>query len=446
MLNKETNELLCRVGPRTPMGNLFRRFWLPAVMSNELRKDGAPLRLRILGEDLLAFRDSNGQVGIVEAYCSHRGAPLFFGRNEQCGIRCAYHGWKFNVGGECLQIPNASDADSGDMRQRAKITAYVTREANGVVWVYMGERSRMPPFPKFDYACAPEGQAYAARWLQCTSWLQGLEGEIDSSHISWLHRDFDSANSKMKSAGAQLATDAAPSLDIRETAMGCTYGARRNLDGQYFWRQSHWVAPMFSFIPHAPGPFVSFGGRAWTPIDDNHVTVFTFGYRNDRPFNDQELQTIDSGALFPPRMKPGKYPLPDGYLIDTFLPVANKENDYEIDRQMQRDVNFSGIWGVHDQDRALAENSRKTSGVDPGILDRSREHLVSADKAIVTARRTLLRMVRDLQEGADPTFIEDADAFRVRAISKICDIASFDEFIVTFGAEARLRPMQPSAV
>jgi phenylpropionate dioxygenase-like ring-hydroxylating dioxygenase large terminal subunit len=439
MLNREINEMLSRVGPGTPMGNLFRRFWLPALMSNEVRSDRAPVRLRILGEDLLSFRDSNGRVGIVEAYCPHRGAPLFFGRNEQCGLRCAYHGWKFNVDGECLEIPNISESDKADMRQRARITSYATREANGVVWVYMGEASKMPPFPKFDYASAPDGQAYAARWLQRTNWLQGLEGEIDSSHISWLHRDFDAESSKMKSAGAQLATDAAPLMEIRETATGYTYGARRNLNGQYFWRQYHWVAPMFSFIPHAPGPFASFGGRAWTPIDDNHVNVFTFGYRNDRPFSKEELETYESGALFPPRMKAAKFQLPDGYLIDTFLPVASKENDYEIDREMQKTVNFTGIWGVHDQDRALAENSRKLGGADPGILDRTKEHLVSADKAIVTARRSLLKMVRELQEGIEPGFIADAEAFRVRAISKICDVASFDAFIETYGEEAHVR-------
>jgi phenylpropionate dioxygenase-like ring-hydroxylating dioxygenase large terminal subunit len=439
MLNREINELLCRVGAGTPMGNLFRNFWLPALMSHEVQADRAPLRLRILGEDLIAFRDTGGRVGIIEAYCPHRGAPLFFGRNEQCGIRCAYHGWKFNADGECLEIPNISESDKADMRQRAKLTAYATREANSVVWIYMGDPGRLPPLPKFDYACAPQGQAYAARWLQRTSWLQGLEGEIDSSHISWLHRDFDAETSRMKSAGAQLATDAAPLMAIRETATGYTYGARRNLDGQYFWRQYHWVAPMFSFIPHAPGPFASFGGRAWTPIDDNHVNVFTFGYRNDRPFSEEEIRTYESGALFPPRMAAGKYMLPDGYIIDTFLPVANRENDYEIDRQMQRDANFSGIWGVHDQDRALAENSRKSGAADPGILDRSKEHLVSADKAIVTARRALLKMIRDLQEGTAPAFIDDAEAFRVRAISKICDIASFDDFIATYGEEARVR-------
>ncbi|RJG03106.1 hypothetical protein D3878_17215 [Noviherbaspirillum sedimenti] len=423
------------------MGELFRRFWLPAVMASELAAEGAPVRLRILCEDLIAFRNSEGKVGIIDAYCAHRGAPLFFGRNEEGGVRCVYHGWKFAINGACLEIPNVAGDDTAQaqMRARAQLRAYQAHEANGVVWIYMGPVDKMPPFPKFDYANASAGHAYSARWMQRTNWLQGLEGEIDSSHISWLHKDFDPENSIQKMAGSQTSSDQAPVLELRETVSGYTYGARRNLDNEFFWRQSHWVAPMFSFIPHAPGAFASFGGRAWTPIDDNHVTVFTFGFRVDRPFSEQELATYESGALFPPEMNPGRYTLPDGYVIDTFLPTANKENDYGIDRQVQKDKNFSGIWGVHDQDRALAENSRKIGMGDPGILDRSHENLVSSDKAVVTARRSLVRMVEALQQGKEPDFLRNPGSFQVRAISKICSIGDFDQFIGEFGKEACVR-------
>lgn len=439
MLNAESNELLSRVGPGTPMGELFRRYWLPAAMSNELVPDGAPSRLRILCEDLLAFRATDGKVGIVEAYCAHRGAPLFYGRNEEQGLRCAYHGWKFGTDGSCLDIPNVAATDTVAMRARGALKAYPTQEAGGVVWIYMGPPDKQPAFPAFDYVTAAPGHAYSARWLQRTNWLQGLEGEIDSSHISWLHQDFDAENSLQKAAGAQTSADPAPLLELRETQSGYTYGARRHHEGKFFWRQSHWVAPMFSFIPHAAGPFASFGGRAWTPIDDNHVTVFTFGFRVDRPFNADELALYESGALFPPRMNKGRYTLPDGYVIDTFLPVATKENDYEIDRARQKTVNFSGIWGIHDQDRALAENSRKIGGRDPGVLDRTKENLVSSDRAIVTARRSLLAMAKELQEGIEPAVLSDPECFQVRPISKICDIADFDSFVQEYGAEARVR-------
>lgn len=441
MLKAEANETLCRVGRGTAMGELFRRFWLPAVLTRELAEpDSEPVRLRILGEDLLAFRDTRGRVGIVRAYCSHRLAPLYFGRNEMCGLRCPYHGWKFDVDGNCVETPNVP-ADSRDIRKSVGIPAYATHETGGVVWVYMGPREKMPPFPALEYAHVPPGHAYAARWLQRTNWSQGLEGEIDSSHISWLHKDFD-PRSSAKGAGPQLADeDGAPLIELRETPYGFTYGARRDTAQGYFWRMTQWLAPMFSLIPHEPGEFVSCGGRAWVPIDDNHTTVFTFGYRIDRPLNDEELARYESGALFPPRMDAGPFQLPDGYVVDTFLPVANKENDYLLDRQMQRTVNYSGIWGVHDQDRALAESSMSLGGGDPGIVDRSQEHLVASDRAVVTARRRIVRMAEDLANGTEPQMASQPELFRVRAISKICTVEHFDRFLETFGAEAGMPDM-----
>ncbi len=213
----------------------------------------------------------------------------------------------------------------------------------------------------------------------------------------------------------------------------------------YFWRVTQWMAPMFSLIPHAPGDFVSGGGRAWVPIDDNHTTVFTFGYRVDRPLNEDEHRLYASGALFPPRLHKGLFALPGGYVIDTFLPVASKENDYELDREMQRSVNYSGIWGVHDQDRALAESSMTIGDEDPGIVDRTQEHLVSSDRAVVTARRRLLKMAEDLKNGIEPPMLSKPESFRVRAISKVCKIDNFDAFLREYGEEAGI-PSDASVV
>lgn len=435
MLKAGANETLSRVGKGTPMGELFRRFWLPAVTSGELEEpDSTPVRLKILGEHLIAFRDSNGQVGIVDAYCSHRLAPLFFGRNENCGIRCAYHGWKFDVNGNCQETPNV-ELGAPDIRPRVGIKAYPTEERAGVVWVYMGPADKKPPFPGMEYANLPRDQVFAARWLQRTNWSQGLEGEIDSSHISWLHRDFDKENTKQKAAGSQMTDDAAPHIELRETEYGLVYGARRDLGNEYQWRVTQFLFPMFSLIPRAPGDFVAGGGRAWVPIDDNNSTVFTFGYRVDGPIPDDELETYyRSGALFPPRMERGKFTCSDDYVIDTFLPLATKENDYLVDREMQRTTNFTGIWGVHDQDRALAENSRAL-GSDAGIADRSFEHLVSSDRAVVAARRMLLNMAEKLALGEEPAALTNGELFRVRAISKVTPIDNFDEFVYVHGDE-----------
>ncbi|WP_051215299.1 Rieske 2Fe-2S domain-containing protein [Granulicoccus phenolivorans] len=435
MLRNDANETLSRVGKGTPMGELFRRFWLPAVLTSEVAEpDCDPVRLRILGEDLVAFRDTLGRVGIVAAHCAHRLAPLYFGRNEDCGLRCLYHGWKFDVEGNCVETPNVP-ADAPDIRSRVGITAYPVEEHSGVVWVYMGPAEVKPPFPGHEYAHQPEGHYNASRWVQRTNWSQGLEGEIDSSHISWLHRDFDKESTKQKSTGAQMTNDAAPHIEIRQTEYGMVYGARRSHEGQYLWRVTQFMLPMFSLIPRAPGEFERGGGRAWVPIDDNTTTVFSFGYRVNEPFDQAELDSYyRSGALFPPRIERGTFTCLDGTIIDHFLPVANKENDYLLDRQMQRTQNFSGIWGVHDQDRALAENSKALPG-DPGIVDRSGEHLVSADRAVVAARRILLNMVDALQKGTEPAAVQDPNSFRVRAISKLTPIDTFDKFVEVYGAE-----------
>lgn len=435
MLKPADNELLSRIGAGTPMGELFRRFWLPAILSDELETDGAPKRLRILKEDLIAFRNTDGQVGIVNAYCAHRSAPLFFGRNEHCGLRCPYHGWKFAIDGKCLETPNVP-AGAPDVRRTVGIKAYPVEEAGGLVWVYMGPAELKPPLPALGYVTAPAGQAYTARWLQRSNWLQGLEGEIDSSHISWLHKDFDENETKQAAAGSQLSDDAAPVIELTETEYGFTYGARRSMGpDEYLWRVTHWLAPMFSLIPRAPGVFQTCGGRAWVPIDDNHCTVFTFGFRVDRSFTDAEIADYESGALFPPRMTAGPYTLPDGYVIDTHMPLASKENDYLLDREMQRTTNYSGIWGVHDQDRALAENSLPLSGGDRGILDRTEEHLVSSDRAIVTARRRLIKMAKDLADGTEPSLPANPDIFAAHAISKVSSIATFADLIDTHRVE-----------
>jgi phthalate 4,5-dioxygenase oxygenase subunit len=436
VLRADANETLSRVGKGTKMGDLFRRFWLPAVLTSEVAEpDCPPVRLKILGEDLVAFRDTTGRVGIVQAHCPHRLAPLFFGRNEDCGIRCAYHGWKFDVDGNCLETPNVPPG-APDIRSRVGITAYATEERCGVIWVYMGPADTRPGFPDLEYSNLPDNQVFAARWLQRTNWSQGLEGEIDSSHISWLHRDFDKENTKQKSTGAQLSDDAAPHIELRQTDYGMVYGARRDHDGQYLWRVTHFVLPMFSLIPRGPGAFASGGGRAWVPIDDNNTTVFTFGYNLDSPISDEELKNYyHSGALFPPRTTRGTFVAQDGAVIDHFLPVATKENDYEVDREMQRKVNFTGIFGVHDQDRALAENSRALSGDDPGIADRGAEHLVSSDRAVVAARRILINLADKLDQGQEPIAPGQPELFRVRAISKITPIESFDDFIEEYGEE-----------
>ncbi len=439
MMSAEDNELLCRVGPGTPMGEVFRRFWLPAIGSAEIRqKDGAPKRLRLLGEDLIAFRDSNGEPGIIGAYCPHKLAPLYFGRNEECGIRCSYHGWKFDTLGNCVEIPNLPpNFDTKALQARAKIPGYPVREAGGMVWVYMGPRDKMPDLPRMEWLRVPEDHVYAARWLQRTNWAQGMEGEIDSSHISWLHRDLVPRKTEppvlQTSPIVKGLVDGAPVMKLVERDYGFVYGARRQMStGGYYWRVTQWMLPMFSQIPHDSFPR---SGRAWVPIDDDHTSVVTYAYRADRAYTPLEIDYIEEGNGFPPPLQPSVYTLPDGYRIDIFESIATKENDYGLDRLRQRTQNFSGIHAITDQDRALQENMPRMvargfgrNGVG-GMVDRGQELLVASDLPVITARRMLLKLAKDMRDGIEPALPQRPELFNVRSASAVTPVGDFDEFL-----------------
>lgn len=433
MLTPDLNELLSRTARGTPMGELFRRFWLPAICANEIVADGSPVRLRIMHEELIAFRDSSGTPGVIEAFCSHRLAPLFYGRNEECGLRCPYHGWKFDVNGKCIDIPNVDQALGDRLKSRTGLTAYPVREAGGLLWVYMGPADKMPPFPRFEMTEAPVNHVHAARWLQRSNWMAGLEGEIDSAHISWLHKHFGEEVNPI-GGGTEVADDGAPEITLRNTEYGFLYGSRRSRHEEYYWRVTHWLAPMFSLIPRSPGAFAFGGGRAWVPIDDDNVTCFNMYYRIDRPVSQIELDYFASGAGFPPRLESGAIRLGDRSPIDTFLPVANIDNDYLLDRQMQKDVNFSGIWGANEQDRALQESMRMAPG-STGIVDRSKEHLIESDRAVVTMRQRMAKLAKALSAGEEPGEPGALAQVRLRALSRMLSIADFDDLREQFADE-----------
>jgi phthalate 4,5-dioxygenase len=426
---------LLSVGPGTPMGNLFRRFWLPALLSEELPEpDCAPVRIRILCEDLVAFRDSNNTVGIVDAYCPHRRAPLFFGRNEQCGLRCVYHGWKFDVNGECVDIPNIVPPDNfAALKSRASIKSYPVKESGGIAWVYMGPKELMPELPAMEWVGLPDDRVNCSRWLHRSNWLQAAEGEIDTSHISFLHSKVNVG--KDAPDWQRLAQDGAPQISLRETDYGFVYGSRRNFEGQYFWRVTQWMLPMWSAVPRSIDDPV-LAGRAWVPVDDYTTTGFGYIYTPDRPLSAKELQEVSSGERFPPRSKKGTFRLEHGYVIDTYLPDANIENDFLIDRRLQATSSFTGILGVNEQDRALQESMLNIPG-HVGIVDRSEERLVKSDLPIMTARRLLTKLVKDLAQGIEPRAVSQADKYGVRGIAKLSPIADFDEFLQVHGNAMR---------
>ena len=434
VLRPEDNKLLTEVGPGTPMGELFRRFWLPAVASADIEEiDGAPVRLRILGENLVAFRDTSGRVGLLTAYCPHRRANLFFGRNEECGLRCIYHGWKFDLNGSCVDMP--SEPPTSTFKTKLRILAYPTVEKGGLVWTYMGPKELQPEFPEYEWAEVPDSHRVINSSLVECNWLQTLEGDIDTAHVSFLHRPLQ-RDKALKWArfvpnfGEYVAKDKAPTLTVKETDYGFVYGGRRTGgENDYYWRFSHWLVPSTSETPGS----VERPGRIVVPIDDQHTTSFAFVWHPHRPLSAEEAIANDRTLHQPLR----PFELADGYLIDTRRSALTKENDFGIDRKVQKTKRFSGIQGTPpEEDRAMTET------MEP-VLDRSKEHLGTSDIAIIAMRRRLIKMARQLQQGVEPALAEQPWAFRTRGFDVVSSTADFNGAVEEHAEE--IMPTRSSA-
>ena len=402
MLSVEDNEYLTGTGPGTPMGTFMRRFWMPFMLSDEIAEpDCPPVRVRLLGEDLLAFRDSKGRIGLVDEYCPHRRVSLFFGRNEACGIRCVYHGWKFDVDGNCVDTP--SEPSDSKFKDKVKLKSYPVREKAGIVWAYMGPQALMGGLPELEWMEVPEYHRYQSRWYQECNYAQAVEGEIDSAHVSFLHSKLDNdAVNKAALTGAFFAEDTAPKWKVTESDFGMTLGARRVVDGgRYYWRMNQWLYPFYTMI--APVPGESRTVRMWVPADDHHCNIVCITYRNDRPVSEQELHNWRTGAAAHAAVLPG-----------TLTPAANMGNDYNIDRDLQRTASFTGIKGIRAQDAAMTESAG-------AIVDRSLEHLGTSDTAIIKMRRLLIDAAKKLENGEEPAPAQNGSLYRVRSHSVVID-------------------------
>jgi phenylpropionate dioxygenase-like ring-hydroxylating dioxygenase large terminal subunit len=276
MLRKEQNDLLTQTGPGTPGGQLFRSYWLPVLLSEELPgNDSPPVRVKILSERLLAFRDSDGRLGLIDEFCAHRGVSLWFARNEQAGLRCPYHGWKYDVTGQCIDVP--SEPEESGFCKKIKLKSYPLIERGGILWTYMGRKEQEPPQPEWEFALVSERQRYVSKRVQESNWLQAMDGGIDSSHVSFLHRGDLAANTVFKGEkGVQyLLADSQPVFEVVESAGGLCIAARRNAgNDQYYWRITQWVMPSFTMIP--PSSNDSARGHFWIPIDDENCCVWSY--------------------------------------------------------------------------------------------------------------------------------------------------------------------------
>jgi nitrite reductase/ring-hydroxylating ferredoxin subunit len=368
------------------MGELMRRYWVPILLADQVPEpDCPPVRVRVLGERLIAFRASDGRVGLIAEHCPHRGASLFFGRNEEHGLRCVYHGWKYDVTGQCVEMP--SEPPGSTFKERIRANAYPGVDRGGVIWAYLGPSSLQPPPPELEWTIMPDAHRFMTRRRQECNWLQALEGGFDPSHLAFLHRGM----AALPGAGAQR-------LEIVPTEFGLSIGHGRALgNDRTAWRVNQLVMPCFKMITprQQDGPV---GFHAWVPIDDESCMVYSIDWHPDRPLTPAEVAHNRSWHDIHAETIPG-----------TDRTVRNQENDYLIDRDLQRSGrSYTGIKGLAMQDSGIQESQGP-------IHDRSREHLAASDLAIVLIRNYLMEIVNAVQAGGEPPGTAPA-THRVRAV------------------------------
>lgn len=386
MLSHKDNETLCRVGPGTPGGALMRRYWHPVCASVQLpHPDCAPLRVRLLGEDYVAFRDTEGKVGFLEELCMHRGASLALGRVEEGGIRCLYHGWKFSVSGAVLETPNHADPKYAT---RMKAPAFPVHEEGGVVWAYVGPRELQPAFSRYAFMDADPKHRVVLRVNVHCNYLQLVEGGEDSSHVGVLHTnmarpgwkdDEFTPNSDVVNPAALASNDLEPALKIEETTFGFHYVALRKTNDPKV--QNARVVPFI--VPYGriiPAPAFQFTVLE-VPQDDTHTSTYIIVH-GDAPVTEEKI--IELLGLNDQRY----------YDRKSCQFTASVADMFGQNRELMKE-NWTGLRGVEVEDAAI--------GLSQGPLyDRSREHLVPADQAVVRVRRVLLDAVKRVAENQQP--------------------------------------------
>lgn len=402
---------MTQVDRGTTMGDFLRLFWVPVLLSSELpHPDCPPLRVTLMGEKLIAFRDSSGKVGLLLENCPHRRASLFFGRNEEMGLRCAYHGWKFDTNGNCVDMP--SEPTISNFRQKIKQTAYVIEEQGGLIWAYLGVDSVTPAIPAFPWINLPKKHVHITKRLERTNWIQGMEGGIDSSHSNFLHSNLESfrrtpewvakASKAIDLRAKYHALDRSPVFTSEDTDYGVRVGARRDIgEGKYYWRFTHWMMPFYNLFKNGnKSAGMNSQGIAWIPIDRTSCWTVVITWNEHRELSPTDISAAEDFA---------------GPAIQgSFDPVRNINNDYQISREDQMLHNFTGIEGIQAQDMAVQESMGS-------IVDRNQEHLGTSDTAIIAMRRRLLKLSSEFTNGHRPAAISDGDVYKVRFAEALID-------------------------
>ena len=427
MLSKEDNELITNTDRGTPMGEFFRRFWLPAALSEELPgPDSVPLRVKLLGEDLIAFRDTDGSVGLIDAYCPHRGAPMFFGRNEENGLRCVYHGWKFDVNGECTDLPNAPEGDT--FRHKIHIKSYACEDKGGLIWAYMGPAEKKPPVPDFEWCKLPAKNRYVTKFIMECNYLQAMEGDYDPSHGRFLHSTLDGNRNEIATFGNQnqVSTTFAP-RELGSNQMFDSMGDRRvnvklpdqmedsasgilfitaseQKDGRMGAQIGPWMMPIFTTAGIAKPNTYSSNMRI--PVDNKNILFYRLRW-SYAEIPDEDLQEYKHGGYTFPELIPGSW-----------QGINNVHNDYGVDRVAQKYFTFTGIKTFPLQDIAMMENQWGP------LADRTLEHLTSLDHRIIYVRRRLLQGAKALMGGTEPDEPWHPEAYAYHAASVVLPAGS----------------------
>jgi phthalate 4,5-dioxygenase len=396
---------LTRVGPGTVMGELMRQYWIPALRSSEVARDGAPLRLMLLGEKLIAFRDSVGRVGVMDHRCPHRCASLFLGRNEEGGIRCIYHGWKYDVAGNCIDMPSVPPHQ--DFKHKVRAKAYRTVERAGLVWVYMGSRAE-PRLPALEILDVPEHEISVTLIQRDCNYLQALEGEIDTSHFGFLHGGHvDPADLTEEEPFRHTVAIRAPQYHVADTEWGTQYaGYRAAGPGLTYWRFANFLFPFWTQVPN--GEFASHvHARAWVPLDDEHTMFWFLWWKRGTSAMTLPQPAFRDGTPIGGTGRAYKFLPNTTDWLGRWRLAANASNDWGIDRAAQRsNAIYSGIDGIHLQDQAITES------IGP-IVEHAFEHLAPSDQMITRTRRRLLMAAQALHEGgALPPGVVNPEVYR----------------------------------
>ncbi len=373
MLSREENELITKTSRGTPAGELFRRYWIPALLSEEIpAPDCSPVRVKLLGEDLVAFRDSQGRIGLLDEHCSHRGTSLYYGRNEDCGLRCIYHGWKYDVEGNVLEAP--AEPAGSDFKKKVKHPAYPTREVAGVVFTYMGPKDKQPVFPDYPWFVVPSSHVIVTKFFLECNYFQALEGDCDTSHTAYLHRG-------NLGGGLVPVEDPSPGFEIEDTWCGIRAPAtRRVVPGRKNVRVSTFAMPFIGNVPvgkYIDGKLDGFLVVYQVPSDDFCTWRYNFRFKRSEPMTEQE-------HFFDKSQVGADYKL-----------IANRHNQYLLDRQKQKTQNYTGIEGFATQDACVTESMG-------AIVDRTKEHLGESDTYVIALRRFLIKAIKDFQRGLEP--------------------------------------------